>query len=71
MDVAGTFFANFMTILIALQDKSVTFHFANNLDFDELDNFAFSPEINKMMYFFFKKYILHEKKSFFSCFQPS
>ena len=41
MDVAGTFFANFMTILIALQDKSVSFHFAKNLDLDELDYFEF------------------------------
>ena len=41
MDVAGTIFANFMTILIALQDKSVSFHFANNLDLDELDYFEF------------------------------
>ena len=36
MDVAGTFF---MTILIALQDKSVSFHFANNLDLGELEFF--------------------------------
>ena len=67
MDVAGTFFfANLTTILIALQDKSVSFHFANNLNFDELDNFAFSPEKNKMLYFFFSKstYILHEKNYF-------
>jgi hypothetical protein len=42
MDVAGTFFANFMTILIALQDKSVSLHFANNLDLDELDFFEFT-----------------------------
>ena len=28
-----------MTILIALQDKSVSFHFAKNLDLDELDFF--------------------------------
>ena len=65
MDVAGTFFANLTTILIALQDKSVSFHFANNLDFDELDNFAFSPEKNKMLYFFSKStYVLHEKNYF-------
>ena len=38
---AVTFFANFMTILIALQDKSVSFHFANFLDLDELDYFEF------------------------------
>ena len=43
MDVAGTFFANFMTILIALQDKSVAFHFTNfsnlhGLDFFECSN---------------------------------
>ena len=36
MDVAGTFFANFMTILIAPQDKTVSFHFTKNLDLDEL-----------------------------------
>ena len=36
MDVAGTFFANFMTILIALLDKSVSLHFTKNLDLDEL-----------------------------------
>ena len=39
MGVAGTFFANFMTILIAHQDKSVSFHFAKNLNLDELDFF--------------------------------
>ena len=39
MDLAGTVFANFMTILIALQDKSVYFHFAKNLDLDELGFF--------------------------------
>ena len=43
MDLAGTLFSNFMTILIALQDKSVPFHFANNLDLDELDFFEFMP----------------------------
>ena len=37
MDVAGTFFARLTTILLALQDKSVSFHFSNNLDLDELD----------------------------------
>ena len=42
MDVAGTFFANLTTILIALQDKSVPFHFANNLDLYELDFFECS-----------------------------
>ena len=36
MDVASTFFANLMTIFLALQDKSLSFHFAKNLDFDEL-----------------------------------
>ena len=72
MDVAGTFFANFMTILIALQDKSVSFHFANNLNFDELDNFAFSPEKNKMLYFFFQKvHTYYMKKTIFLCLQPS
>ena len=39
MDVAGTVFANFMTILIAPQDKTVSFHFAKNLDLDELGFF--------------------------------
>ena len=32
MDVAGTFFAILMTILLALQDTSVPFHFAKNLN---------------------------------------
>ena len=41
MDIAGTFFANFMKILLALQDKSVSFHFTKNLDLDELDYFEF------------------------------
>ena len=41
MDVAGTFFLSLTTILLALQDKSVSFHFANNLDLDELDFFEF------------------------------
>ena len=39
MDVDGTFFASLTTILIALQEKSVSFYFANNLDFNELDFF--------------------------------
>ena len=39
MDVAGTFFSNLTTILLALQDKSVSFHFANNLDFYGLNFF--------------------------------
>ena len=39
MDVAGTFFARLMKILLALQDKSVSFHFAKNLNLDELDYF--------------------------------
>jgi hypothetical protein len=42
MDVAGTFFANLTMILIALQDKSVPFHFAKNLDLYGLDFFEFS-----------------------------
>ena len=41
MDVAFTFFANLMKILLALQDKSVSFHFTKNLDLDELDYFEF------------------------------
>ena len=45
MDVAGTFFANIMTILIALQGKSVSFHFAKNLDFDELDFFELTSVV--------------------------
>ena len=45
MDVAGTFFANFMTILIALQDKSVSFHFAKNLDLDFLDFFELTSGV--------------------------
>ena len=36
MDVAGTFLASLTTILLAFQDKSVSFHFANNFDLDEL-----------------------------------
>ena len=45
MDLAGTFFADFMTILIALQDKSVSFHFANIFDLDKLDFFEFISDI--------------------------
>ena len=41
MDVAGTFFPNLTTILLALQDKSVSFHFANIFDLDKLDFFEF------------------------------
>ena len=41
MDEAGTFFPNLMTILLALQGKSVPFHFTKNSDFDELDYFEF------------------------------
>ena len=52
MDVAGTFFANFMTILIALQDKSVSFHFANFLDLDELDYFEFISVVCRHRHFF-------------------
>jgi hypothetical protein len=39
MDVAGIYFAILIMILLALQDKSVSFHFAKNLDLDELDFF--------------------------------
>ena len=39
MDLAGTVFASLMTILLALQDKSVSFQFTKNLDLDELDYF--------------------------------
>ena len=42
MDVAGTFFANLPTILIALHDKSVSFHFANNLDLYKINIFEYS-----------------------------
>ena len=42
MDVAGTFFASLMKILIALLDKSVSFHFAKNLDLYELNLFECS-----------------------------
>jgi hypothetical protein len=41
MDVAGTFFAILTKILLALKDKSVPFHFANNLDLYELGFFEF------------------------------
>ena len=34
-----------MTILIALQGKSVSFHFAKNLDFDELDFFELTSVV--------------------------
>ena len=52
MDVAGTLFTNFMTILIALQDKSVSFHFAKNLDLDELDYFEFISVVCRHRHFF-------------------
>ena len=52
MDVAGTFFASLMTILIALQDISVSFHFANNLDLSELDFFEFISVICRHIEFF-------------------
>ena len=45
MDVAGTFFANFMTILIALLDKFVSLHFTKNLDFDELGFFELTTVV--------------------------
>ena len=47
MDVAGTLFANFMTILIAPQDKTVSFHFAKNLDLDELGFFELTSVIRR------------------------
>ena len=34
-----------MTILKALQDKSVSFHFAKNLDLDELDFFELTSVV--------------------------
>ena len=43
--MAGTFFTSLMTILLALQDKSVSFHFANIFDLDELDFFEFISAI--------------------------
>ena len=45
MDKAGTFITNLMIILLALQDKSVSFHFANIFDLDELDFFEFISAI--------------------------
>ena len=45
MDVAGTFFANFMMMLIAHQDKSVSFHFTKNLDLDELGFFELTSVV--------------------------
>jgi hypothetical protein len=45
MDVAGTFFAILMTILLALHDKSVSFHFAKNLDLDELHFFELTSDV--------------------------
>ena len=47
MDVAGTFFDNFMTILIAPQDKTVSFHFAKNLDLDELGFFELTSVVRR------------------------
>ena len=41
MDVAGTFFPRLTTILLALQGKSVSFHFAKIFDLDELDFFEY------------------------------
>ena len=56
MDVAGTFFAIFMTILLALHDKSVSFHFAKNLDLDELDFFKLTVQaIFRPLEYFFKE----------------
>ena len=51
MDVAGTFLANLMTILLALQDISVSFHFAKNLDLDELDYFEFISVVCRHRHF--------------------
>ena len=42
MDVAGTFFTNLKRISIALQDKSVLFHFTKNSDLYGLDFFEFT-----------------------------
>ena len=42
MDVAGTYFPSLTTILIALLDKSVSFHFTNFFDFYEFCFFEFS-----------------------------
>ena len=39
------FFANFMTILIAPQDKTVSFHFTKNLDLDELGFFELTSVV--------------------------
>ena len=45
MDLAGTFFHNLMTILLALQDKLVSFHLANIFDLDNLDFFEVISDI--------------------------
>ena len=45
MDVAGTLFANFMTILIAHQDKSVAVHFTKILNLDELGFFELTSDV--------------------------
>ena len=45
MDIAGTFFARLMKILLALQDKSVSFHFAKNLNLDELGFFELTSVV--------------------------
>ena len=47
MDEAGTFFANFMTILLAFQGKSVSFHFTKNLDLDELGFFELTSVVRR------------------------
>ena len=45
MDVAGTFFANLMMILLALKDKSVSFHFTKNSCLHEFDFFELTSVV--------------------------
>ena len=52
MDLAGTFFADLMAILLALQDISVFIHFTKNLDLDELDYFEFISVVCRHRRFF-------------------
>ena len=52
MDLAGTFFADLMAILLALQDISVFIHFTKNLDLDELDYFEFISVVCRHRHFF-------------------
>ena len=65
MDVADTFFANFMTILIVLQDKSVSSHFAKNLHLDELDFFEFINIICRRFKFSFSSLCFVQLFSFY------